>query len=446
MVLIASFVMRMNFHARDMAGLLHYYQNFKKIILAGFDPSAVPEAIPTFPMWGYGWLMIITESPLALLIFQNALAIFSVGYMIRILHSEKILKSDALLYLKILLIVSIPWFAFHSLRWPNSIANSLFILSFTLFLRFFLGGEKGKRQILLSGLLFGIALNFRSDYYLLPLGWAAIICFFSTTRMATTKSLGVWLFVIYLMLTPWALYSKRATDHFLFTSTNGGAVLFIGLGAMPDNKWGITPVDGDPKMHEIIKTEFGPDASFLSPESDQHLKSVFLEYALKDPLEYSKKVLYVFRRLVTGGMYSGEFYESEECYPNCRSENKSRLQNIISDPIHYFSLERKVRVSTGMTLASIIIAKTIVFISFLTLPFAAFWGITHKNLPIILLHSSIIYFSLLISLSNYLASYTCNMYILHGINLAFCIQIARQYYFKPIPTTQATTGHKKGFL
>ena len=39
------------------------------------------------------------------------------------------------------------------------------------------------------------------------------------------------------------------------TSTNSGHVLFIGLGQLPGNKWGITPHDKDPvKTSLLIKS------------------------------------------------------------------------------------------------------------------------------------------------------------------------------------------------
>ena len=38
---------------------LHYYADLTNIIRAGFDPSAGALGTPTFPMWGYGWLMLI---------------------------------------------------------------------------------------------------------------------------------------------------------------------------------------------------------------------------------------------------------------------------------------------------------------------------------------------------------------------------------------------------
>jgi len=433
---MACLVLWLNIDARGMYGQLDSYKNLKEIILSGFNPEAVTTAHPAFPMWGYGWLMIFTENPLAQLIFQNVLAIFSIGYLIRNLRIWGFFDSDSLLTFKILLILSVPWFAFHSLRWPNSIANSLFILSFTLCLGYFKQKKSPSSKIILSGILFGLALNFRSDYYLMPLGWAVIIFSLSTTRLKTAKSLGIWLLLIYMMLVPWSLYSKRATDHFRLTSTNGGAVLFIGLGALPGNKWGITPVDGDPKMHQLLQEKFGPDVSFVSQEADQFLKSTFIEYIRKDPLEYSKKILYVFKRIVTGGMYSGEFYENPECHPNCWSENRVRLQKIVSNPLHFFQLDRSQRASTGFSMYAIILARAVIFISFITLPFMAINGILQRNLFLILLHASILYFSMVISLSNYLSSYTCNMYILHGLNLIAAFQWAKQYSQKPLQSSQ----------
>jgi len=90
MLLIACFVIKLNWHAQGMQGIIPHYIDFKRIILSGFDPSVARHGTPTFPMWGYGWLFLVTENKLLLLIFQNALAIFAAWFFIRYLEINNI--------------------------------------------------------------------------------------------------------------------------------------------------------------------------------------------------------------------------------------------------------------------------------------------------------------------------------------------------------------------
>src|SRR5438046_1388875 len=71
---VGMLVLWLNFYARGMRDLLPNYQDFKRIILAGFDPAAALRGVPTFPMWGYGWVLLVTENHLAILLAQIGLA------------------------------------------------------------------------------------------------------------------------------------------------------------------------------------------------------------------------------------------------------------------------------------------------------------------------------------------------------------------------------------
>src|SRR6266480_1017321 len=115
MSVMAVLVIWLNYHAQGMQGLLPNYLDFKRIILAGFDPAAAQNGTPTFPMWGYGWVLLITQNKLLILVAQNALAIFAVWHFIRYVDSNRILTRETIAWLKILLAISIPWFVIHSL-------------------------------------------------------------------------------------------------------------------------------------------------------------------------------------------------------------------------------------------------------------------------------------------------------------------------------------------
>ena len=290
MALMAVIVLFFNFNGQGMSGILRHYIDFKQIILSGFDPLAVPHATQTFPMWGYGWVFLLTENKIVILIFQNILSIFSIWLCFRLIENNKYLPSNVLTLAKLLMIVAIPWYAYHSLLWPYSISNSLIILTLILFAKAVSSEQKTPYPLLVSGLLFGLALNFRSDYYLFPIGLILIVGITIGFNKQFLQKSALWLVLIYLSLIPWGLYAKKATGHFLITSTNAGATLFIGLGNLPGNKWGIIPKDSDPKMHRAIKSHFGENKSFVSYEADQFLKTEFLKIIFEDPSHFAKKL------------------------------------------------------------------------------------------------------------------------------------------------------------
>jgi hypothetical protein len=191
MALMALMVLFLNFHGQGMSGILPHYRDFKTIILSGFDATAVPGATPTFPMWGYGWIFLLTESKIVILIFQNILSIFSIWFCFRLIEENKYLPSDVMTLAKLMMVIAVPWYAFHSLLWPYSISNSLIILALVLFVKAISSEQKALYPLLISGLLFGLALNFRSDYYLFPIGLIIIIGIMTKTNNSFKKALCV---------------------------------------------------------------------------------------------------------------------------------------------------------------------------------------------------------------------------------------------------------------
>ena len=52
----------LNRNSQMMGGLLDYYNDFKNIISHNFDLKYSKMNSPAFPMWGYGWLFLITTN------------------------------------------------------------------------------------------------------------------------------------------------------------------------------------------------------------------------------------------------------------------------------------------------------------------------------------------------------------------------------------------------
>ena len=97
----------------------------------------------------------------------------------------------------------------------------------------------------------------------------------------------------------------------LVTSTNTGHVLFIGLGQLPNNVWGITPFDKDPKKMQLLNEKFKTDYSKIEyPEwnrdkENKYLKEVFIKNIKQHPVEWIKKCFYAARLLILDPFYVG---------------------------------------------------------------------------------------------------------------------------------------------
>jgi hypothetical protein len=228
-VLLSLAVLALNFHATAMQGIVPYYADFARIIAAGFDPAAGVLGAPTFPMWGYGWLIFLLRSRLVILLFQQLLAAAAYVSVAHLLRRRPELGVGTARTFKILIVFSLPLFAVHSVYWPYSISASLLALSLVSLLR---PSSPSTKWVIVSGILFGLMLNFRSDFILFPP--VAALLFWNQGRDRKRAVLSVvWLLSIYLMLVPWGLYTRRASGQFHFTSSNSGQVLFAGLGQLP---------------------------------------------------------------------------------------------------------------------------------------------------------------------------------------------------------------------
>lgn len=419
MIPLSLLVLFLNFHGQGMQGIVPNYEDFKRIILAGFDPTAGIHGTPTFPMWGYGWLLLVTEGKTLLLLLQHALALWAAWTFIRLLERKECLPVGAITLLKCLLALSLPWYAFHSLRWPYSVATSLFLVSCGMFVDAVCSEDASGKRLVISGVLLGLMLNFRSDYIWMPFLFAAIVVAWKGWTGRIMVKVAVWLAAVYVLLLPWALYTKRATGHYLLTSTNAGHVLFIGLGNLPGNKWGITPDDGDPLMNAVIQERFGKKKSSLLYDTDRLLKAEFLRRVLNDPREYFRKVSYAFQSMLVSGVYTGEFFERPECRPTCFTRYLRMRERLRSNPMAFLLASGPRGVRVLLQVASGFVGRWVVFLSFLLLPMVAVLGWTRGNLLLLLVCGGIAYQAAINALAYNMATYTANMYFFHLITLCF---------------------------
>ena len=257
------------------------------------------DAEPAFyPLWGYPLLVAAgmwTGHPFLFLMgLQYALCIIGILVMYRLFGIKE--KFWHLPFF-------VPFAALLSVKWPDAIIAPilLFYAWFTL---------RGLRReslffSILGGIMLGVICNFRPEYLLLPLLQLFLVFFprlhgkrkeyLVQTCMVFSLSL--------LSLLPWALRSYGYDGMLRLTSTNGGAVLYITLGQLPDNPWEIVPLDQSAVDYVETKGVLNP----YSIHGDQLLKERWFELVRESPSLYAQKVLRNYTRALSSGLYIGEY-------------------------------------------------------------------------------------------------------------------------------------------
>lgn len=413
----AVIVTYLNWDATAMTGLIPYYEEYARIVSSGFKSSG-SAVLPTFPMWGYGWVMLLLRTKLAIVVFQQALAMIAVWAMLRIVSAGGLLTKRSKTTLKAVLLLSPGWFALHSVLWPNSVFASLLPLSLLVLVHGF-HGERRPAHFALSGILFGVLLNFRSDFLLLPVALAILLVTFDGTSGGMIRRACIWLAAVYVMIIPWAAYTRAATGQVLLTSTNGGHVFFIGLGNLPGNKWRIQADDGDSVMHRVLKEKFGkPVPASVTFKADGFLKRQFVERIKEEPAEYLRKMAYTGRSIVVKGAYSGEVYEMKECRPDCWRRLDNRGLRVIADLPQLASVSPGLAIRTVAYLGSEAITRFFVLLSYLVFPFTVLVAVRRRNLLAGVVVLTIGYQSLLSMAGYYMPAYTSMLFLILALNLA----------------------------
>ena len=255
------------------------YGNFFK----SFEFLSFSDPYLTFPIWGYGFFYLFFGKSILLNLFiQQSITFITLVFLDRDIIRFKLIHKIE--YFRFLIIFSAPWFLFHTQMWPKSFASNLIILSVLLLFNFF----KSKKYIflILSAICFGIMQNFRSDYIYLFFLLVIYIYFSKPFGLGNTLKKSVFPIIVLILLTPWMIFTYNQTGTALLTSTNAGHVLFIGLGQLPENIWGIVPRDDDKVMDMTLKKEFGSSYKSDKYYENIFLKKKFIQLIKQDPKEW----------------------------------------------------------------------------------------------------------------------------------------------------------------
>ena len=298
-------------------GLLIFYLNRnpvaeQDVYLGDYLPYARyltgdgPREVVTYPMWGYPAVIAISGDFFRMAV-QYALAL---GVILAVLNRLGRERPVGLVGTLIIAVASVPWFATASLNSASAIAVPLIWLAvLTVLCR---AGVLNYRRALVAGALIGIALNFRSEFLILPGVLALAVVALSAMRahrlIPRRTSVGpaiALLFVAWASLLPWAIFSQVKTGEINVTSTNGGAVSFITLGQLPGNPWGI--VHEDAQARRALDERGHEDVHPYSAEGNDILRSLFLDSIRSEPAACARKVVRNIRNAMIGGLYFGDW-------------------------------------------------------------------------------------------------------------------------------------------
>ena len=263
--------------------------------------------VVTYPLWGYPAVISLLGDCVRMAV-QYVLALFVVLTVLGMLNRTKPLTP---IIAVIVVISSVPWFASASLNSASAISIPLIWLAILIAVGNGEGGMK-LRPTLISGALIGLALNFRSDFLILPGLLALGFIVWPVIRDRNTISLRksavpalALMAVAWASLLPWGFFSQANADDFSVVSTNGGAVSYISLGQLPGNPWGV--IHEDSQANRALSELGHEDINPYSPEGDKILRTLFLDSIRAEPAAFTRKVVRNTRNAFIGGLYFGDW-------------------------------------------------------------------------------------------------------------------------------------------
>ena len=445
----AGLTVWLNYLAQYEHGHIPYYKDVARVIAAGFDPAAAVHHVPTFPMWGYAFFFVATQSRTVILIVQELLAVAATWLVVRQVERDQYFAANTVRLFKAAAVASTPWWAFHANIWAAAPAASLGLLALFSLLPALQARPSPLRWLVASAALFGLALNFRSDYHLLAVGLWLILLFSYRFRLFIVGRMLVWCAVAYALLIPWLLYTKHVTGHCLLSSTNGGATLFTGLGTLPNNRWGIQLQDHDPLLHTLLADRFvgrnsplyktpkeytWPDQWTAFPgamssvdwRADQFLKAEFRRRVTEYPGEFVRKCARAFYLSIISAGYTGEIYRHVPFEYDATGETDAfatARKDLLRSPFRFVARRGWDAAYVLIQIYASVANRVTIVLSFIALPLVIASALRRRNLLLVLMLTAILFQLAMTTLVMQQARFTSNVYLLHVLNVCCAVQL-----------------------
>ncbi len=331
LLLVFPLVLYLNRYGVHKLGMVQFYLDQAHFIASDFDPAALVKNTPAYPIWGYAWWCLLLGSRVNLVVTQALLAVFAVWLFLHQAGRLRLLPEAAVKLAKVLLTLTLPFYALHASLWAYSPASSLFLISFTLFWVYLVTGQSW--ALILSALAAGVTVNFRFTFILmLPVFIYAMFWVQGWKGRSLVRLIG-WGALALVLLTPWFMYTKVATGQYMLSYSNLGHTAILDLGRLPNNKWGIKATDDDLYLRNILTDKFGRFIPLDALEADKFLKQHFLAMVRSDPGEFARKVGRSAWLCLSDGGYAGEFYQTLDCQPGCMDQLARFKQRLRARPL-----------------------------------------------------------------------------------------------------------------
>jgi len=272
------------------------------LLIRGIAPE-----LPTYPMWGYSLLAGLFKENI--IFFQGIImfVIFSCWYKSILdfttpanysYKQTKIINNPVFVA-----IVLIP-FIFLSLSFYSNSITYLFVFYsvWLLYTTVESKKENSMKYYAFSGLLIGLGFNFRAEVLILGILLFLALCAFGIIenhKKHYFKMAVIYLVPMILATIPWGTYTNLTVGQTLPSSTNGGAVMYLGLGTLPNNPWNI--VDSDEYVGKIAhKNKLG---SAWSVDANKYFKQQYFTAIKEHPNSFLKRVFLGWRSMLTQGVY-----------------------------------------------------------------------------------------------------------------------------------------------
>lgn len=423
--LIAPLVLLLHKNHREGLGVFKYYVDQANIIANNFSIPSSIYGSPEYPMWIYGWLLTLTEDPNVIVIFQMVLAVSSICLFIYMAMVDKLADRGAISIFSFILLISIPWYALHSVLGPYSVASSLLVLLSIFTVR--LIKELGTKSInfLLCWICLVLLLQTRSEYLVF---WPGLILFVLICRCVSLsifiRLLTVFLAAI-LFVVPWGLYSNNIDKHWHLTTGGGYEALIVSLGQLPDNKWGVIARDDEPRIYHAIKKYYGENVHPFTYRAAIPLKNKFFDLVYEKPYEWARKVVWIGFKVITGGTFEGEFYapgddRAQKCVSCLKRLKSGELPSRWGDVLSFKCI---------LMAASKILGILVVFISYLLLPVGLYIAIKNKNIFHIIIIYCMLFQIAVSSVFLYKTRFTSIIYPMILLNLCITVGYIFRNYF-----------------
>lgn len=280
---------------------------YQYISMAEHYKGEAERTLLTYPAWGYPFVLMLLPQYDLVVLPQVLLATVAMSALFLRLCEEMPRQRRAL---AVLFLGAIPWYLLHSVKWPLSFSASFIALGI-LFLERAISANS-VRLGLSAGVMFGLALYFRSEFLFLPLFIVFIAVLSRFTRRfgrIPLRPVAVCAATAWALLIPWGLHYRQQTGRFSLTASQRGTVAFISLGQLPHNPWGA--VYEDEYAYAYLK-EHAPHLQLNTDAADRLLFNEFKQRVVAHPVAFAEKMAWNGVFSLVSGFYGGEIPLSDQ--------------------------------------------------------------------------------------------------------------------------------------